>query len=358
MSDAVLERRLEAERQVEEAKSRAFNRWPDLLAVAGLDDKYLRLKRNGPCPFCGGTDRYSFTDKYGDGSYYCRKCGGGDGMKLLEYVFPEKRFMERVRWVLESLGAGVPEYVPSKRGGDVPRRAGEPLSAAEFAKRKAKHRRLWNEARRITEGDPVWKHLHRRLPELVQADIPAVLRYHPALEYWEFDEEKEKFVQLGKFPGMVAAIQGPDGVCCNIHRTFLTEDGEKAPVPSVRKKERTLEIRGGAIRLFAPVARELSVAEGIETSLAVNIFRGESCWSMVDAGGMEEFDFSFLNDVDLLRIYQDNDLPDNRGIRRGFRAGEKLAERAKALGKRVVKYAPAKAGMDMDDFVRSLPKRA
>ncbi|MDO5947937.1 DUF7146 domain-containing protein [Burkholderia cepacia] len=357
MSVDVLERRLENERQVAEAQSRSDGRWPDLLQVAGLDEQYLRLKRNGPCPFCGGKDRYAFTDKYGDGSYFCRGCGGGNGLKLLSVVFPEKTFMQRVRWVLESLGAGLPESPVRPRSADAPRRSGEPMSKDEFARRKARHVKLWNEAGRISAGDPVWKYLTGRLPELDPADIPAVLRFHPALPYWEKDED-EKFVLVGKFPGMVAAIQGPDGVCCNIHRTFLTEEGAKAPVSSVKKKELSLEVKGGAIRLYAPTSRELSVAEGIETSLAVRAFRRETCWSMVDAGGMEEFDFSVLDDIDLLRIYQDNDLPDSRGVRRGFQAGEKLAERAKAMGKRVIKYAPAKAGTDMLDFVRSLPKRS
>jgi putative DNA primase/helicase len=68
----------------------AKGQWPSILgALAGLTGKQLEDK-HGPCPLCGGTDRYRFDDKDGNGSWFCNKCGGktqsggaGSGMDLL-----------------------------------------------------------------------------------------------------------------------------------------------------------------------------------------------------------------------------------------------------------------------------------
>lgn len=68
----------------------AKGHWPSILgALAGLTGKQLEDK-HGPCPLCGGTDRYRFDDKDGNGSWFCNKCGGktqsggaGSGMDML-----------------------------------------------------------------------------------------------------------------------------------------------------------------------------------------------------------------------------------------------------------------------------------
>lgn len=52
--------------------------------------------KHGPCPSCGGSDRYRFDDNLdykGDGGAYCNQCGAGSGltwlMKLSGMTFPE-----------------------------------------------------------------------------------------------------------------------------------------------------------------------------------------------------------------------------------------------------------------------------
>jgi putative DNA primase/helicase len=66
---------------------RARGRWPEILARCGVDRKFLRRNRHGPCPLCGGRDRYRFTDEHGSGSYFCNQCGAsrghGAGLRLL-----------------------------------------------------------------------------------------------------------------------------------------------------------------------------------------------------------------------------------------------------------------------------------
>ncbi|HDF2329016.1 TPA: AAA family ATPase [Morganella morganii] len=42
--------------------------------------------RHGPCPACGGKDRFRFDDKAGRGTWFCNQCGHGDGLDLVALV--------------------------------------------------------------------------------------------------------------------------------------------------------------------------------------------------------------------------------------------------------------------------------
>ena len=66
-------------------KARAQHSWPAILAGLGIDPRYLQ-NRHGPCPACGGKDRFRFDDREGQGTFYCNQCGSGDGFHLLERV--------------------------------------------------------------------------------------------------------------------------------------------------------------------------------------------------------------------------------------------------------------------------------
>src|SRR5271166_4393116 len=61
---------------------RACGRWREILPALGVGPKFL-INKHGPCPICGGKDRFRFDDKDGTGSYYCNQCGAGVGLILL-----------------------------------------------------------------------------------------------------------------------------------------------------------------------------------------------------------------------------------------------------------------------------------
>ena len=76
----------------EQVKNAAANSWPDILqALAGLNDRQVNSSRSAQnkgtsCPVCSdGEDRYHFADK-GAGLWYCRKCGGHDGIGMLQLI--------------------------------------------------------------------------------------------------------------------------------------------------------------------------------------------------------------------------------------------------------------------------------
>src|SRR5688500_4565649 len=58
-------------------------RWIGILSAVGVPPKALK-NRHGPCPVCGGKDRFRFDDKGATGSFYCSQCGPGDGIELVK----------------------------------------------------------------------------------------------------------------------------------------------------------------------------------------------------------------------------------------------------------------------------------
>ncbi|MCY4329945.1 MAG: AAA family ATPase [Endozoicomonadaceae bacterium] len=75
--------------QYDAVKHGSKGEWSNILQeLAGLNDLQVSIKTRSTgtsCPICGGTDRYSFKN-IEDGSWACRKCGGGDGWEMLKRV--------------------------------------------------------------------------------------------------------------------------------------------------------------------------------------------------------------------------------------------------------------------------------
>jgi Zinc-binding domain of primase-helicase len=70
-------------------KNRARGGWVNLLSRFGVDAALL-TNRHGPCPGCGGKDRFRFDDQEGNGTFICSQGGAGnlagDGLALLMHV--------------------------------------------------------------------------------------------------------------------------------------------------------------------------------------------------------------------------------------------------------------------------------
>jgi putative DNA primase/helicase len=68
--------------------ARARSLWIEILIYLGIDPARL-VNRHGPCPGCGGTDRFRFDDQDGRGTWICGGGGepqAGDGFSLLSHV--------------------------------------------------------------------------------------------------------------------------------------------------------------------------------------------------------------------------------------------------------------------------------
>lgn len=78
--------------------------WQMILPNFGIGQEFLK-NRHGPCPGCGGKDRFRFDDKQGTGSWYCGGGGNpsyGDGYGLLSHVHGwdnARAYKEVQRWI-------------------------------------------------------------------------------------------------------------------------------------------------------------------------------------------------------------------------------------------------------------------
>lgn len=198
--------------------------------------------------------------------------------------------------------------------------------AAEQAQRwqdnKSRLESLWASARPISDGDPVAAYLINRGLHVPGTDA---LRCLASLDYWHDGQ------LMGTFPAMLAAVTSPMGELVAIHRTYLTDDGRKAPVPVVKKLSATAgPMAGTSVKISAPAPRRdgrlgLAVAEGIETAIAASILTGIPAWSCVSAYGLEAF--CAPPEVHYLYVMGDRDKSET-----GQRAATALARRAAATG--------------------------
>ncbi|PIR01366.1 MAG: hypothetical protein COV66_01780 [Nitrospinae bacterium CG11_big_fil_rev_8_21_14_0_20_45_15] len=253
----------------------AKGRWRGILLALGIDSKFLE-NRHGPCPICGGKDRYRFDDHFEKGGYFCSGCGSGDGfqllMKLNSWNFPETA--RRVEEVLN--GPQIEEKVtPQRKESDPMKRIIEVGSASSP----------------VAEGDPVSTYLRGRGLTV----FPSILRFHPNL----YESETKQ-----KLETMVAPITSAAGNVISLHRTYL-QDGTKAKVQSPKKiLPATETINGAAVRLFQH-GECLGIAEGIETAIAAYEQFGIPVWSVISTNGIKTFQPP--KNVKKLFIFADND---------------------------------------------------
>lgn len=72
----------------EQVKPAARGRWREIIRY--FDTTAPLENRHGPCPGCGGKDRFRFDDIDGDGTFFCSQGGdgdlSGDGFALLQHI--------------------------------------------------------------------------------------------------------------------------------------------------------------------------------------------------------------------------------------------------------------------------------
>lgn len=202
------------------------------------------------------------------------------------------------------------------------RRERQAEQAARWTDNRVRLERLWDDAQTVTPSSAAGLYLTNRW-----LDIPAsdALRCLPRLDYWHDG------VMIGSYPVMLGAVTSPDGDLVAIHRTYLTDDGHKAPVPVVKKLSATAgPLVGASIKIGVPAPRPdgllgLGVAEGIETAIAASILSGVPVWSCVSANGLKSFNPPLR--VRSLYVFGDRD---ESGV--GQKAAAALAGRAAAVG--------------------------
>ena len=231
-----------------------IGRWPDILSALGVERRFLTAK-NGPCPMCGGKDRWRFDDKDQRGTFFCNSCGSGDGFRLIELIH-RCTFQEAGRMVESVIGAA---------------RIQPPRERIHEDEARAKANDIWRET--VPMGEPLRRYLNsRRIGDRLWADI----RFHAGLPWGASDE---------RYPSMVAMARDAHGKPATLHRTYLADNGRKADVIAPRLLAGGLKLpESSAIRLCAIDGPKLGIGEGIETCMAASLMFEIPVWSAISEG--------------------------------------------------------------------------
>lgn len=279
--------------------------WPHVLAQLGIPETALR-NRHGPCPACGGEDRFRFDNRRGRGDYICGQCGAGDGFRLLERVHGWSFTEARCR-VMEAAGI---TPASETRVAHISSPRSTPAAPAAPTGRVLRLRRGTcavadcADAVSYLESRGLWP-----LPE------GCTLRAHATAEHFEDGN------LAGRYPALVADVTDSAGELVTVHVTYL-ERGKKLSATAPRKLLGKLAGRDGcAVRLMA-AGDLLGVAEGIETALSAAALDGVPVWAAINASLLAKFEPPPV--VSSLRIYADRD---EAGLTAACRLMERLQGR-------------------------------
>jgi len=110
-------------------RAAARGRWDGILSsLGGISEEFLQ-NDHGPCPLCGGTKRFRWDDRDGDGGGYCNDCGGprqaGGSLSGMDLLLRAKGwdFKTGVRELERFLGMA--DEIPVKKRGRKPARKPE-----------------------------------------------------------------------------------------------------------------------------------------------------------------------------------------------------------------------------------------
>lgn len=249
----------------------------------------------GPCPVCGGRDRFSINQP--QDIWNCRGSDGGRSVKLVQHLLsceyieacevilgrprPARTDPERVRAFREQAAA---QSAAARAKADSEREAKD----AAYREREIKAGRdIWERAGGFV-GSPAERYLAARncLPAGLSR---TALRYAPASAYWHDGKV------IGRYPALVAPFIGADRTVEGCHITYVDLDappkyrpaivdqssGEPLPTKKMRgaKKGRIIPLFG---RMDSP---RWIVGEGIETTLAVAAEEGLRAATFYAAAG-------------------------------------------------------------------------
>lgn len=285
------------------AQSPAWQDWIDrahavpLLDVAqklGAKLKRSGVEWTGPCPNCGGTDRFSINTKLR--VWNCRGAEGGASV---------------IDLVMHARGCGFVDAVEIVTGENRPDRSRDetPEERAQREQARAEREARLADQRRVDEEEAAAKrrrdeeavadvlrragpigatqaeaYLRERLGQVPSRRLTGDLRFVPDLDYWGYAETQAEYfarrpdldpkkhqqpkVLLATLPAMVAPARNVAGVATGVHQTYMKADRPEKwkPIGDVtrnRAKKMRGDVKGCMVRL-GMIGETLCIGEGIE----------------------------------------------------------------------------------------------
>jgi hypothetical protein len=286
-----------------------------------------RLKRvtatewAGPCPACGGTDRFSINVKRR--IFNCRGSGGGDVIAMTQHALGSD-FLGAIEFI-----TGEAHHVAFREPEP------KPAVALDDDKRRIERaREIWR-ASIDPRGTIVEDYLVGRRLELSEDIANRAIRFHPSLAWRECDGDPVIRVQA-----MIAAmrnIESDEIVAVSCRR--LTPDGHKLGKPKFRGVA-----AGAAIKLDPDetVTHGLHVGEGVESCMSARQLGLKPTWALGSTSNIAAF--PVLSGIECLTILGENDEASAKAV-------QACGERWHAAG-RIVLINRAAYGKDLNDALR------
>ncbi|WP_407161014.1 DUF927 domain-containing protein [Aeromonas caviae] len=245
-------------RFVSDVAAAACGHWPDLLAAVGIDTPHRG--KHGPCPACGGKDRFRLDDKGGRGTWICSQCGNGDGLDLVCRVLSTTpKAAAELLAPLVGLSAGGLD--PAER---------ERIQRQQQAKTEQERQRAEQQRQKAA----------RRAADIMadtgQGESPYLERkgfgsHLSAVNRTLIREGGENF-HAGS---LVVALTDEGGALVNVQ--LIRADGSKRYLAGGQKAGAYHRIEGGAL---------VAVVEGYATGLSVHLAIGATVYCAMDAGNL------------------------------------------------------------------------
>lgn len=271
----------------------------------------------GPCPKCGGTDRFSINT--GKNLFNCRGCGiAGEGVIKLVMLSEDVQFVRACEIITGRRASDPVDEQKAEAARRENARAAEKRERDEAryreAARKAGHE-IWRGGKPIVDDGPVVAYL--RLRALEFDGHPLVVTWRglrlrqsfrlPWVDTIRDEAGRTAYKVLHEGPAMLAEIVRPHrlvvpgdplGQFGGVHQTWIDLSAEKGKLALPRdekgQKRNSKKMRGaksgGAIPLFTPAgARRIVMGEGIETTLTPLCHAPEpdtAYWAGGDVGNM------------------------------------------------------------------------
>lgn len=230
----------------------------------------------GPCPACGGTDRFSINAR--KKAWNCRGAQGGkDAIGLVMHVTG----CDFIAAVEEITGEPPPRGKGQHLDPDIVKERRKERQDNQL--QKAKEERRVEERKQLRVRD-VWamavpaestaaeRYLRTRGMSPT-ADQIGSLGFIDRLEYRGYaSEDATEEEPLGHFPCMVAPMFAPNGEITALHRTYIDpKTGLKLKPPGDTKRNKAKKVfgsAGGSIIRLGFLSRCVAVGEGIETAIS------------------------------------------------------------------------------------------
>jgi hypothetical protein len=306
----------------------------------------------GPCPRCGGVDRFSVRpDK---NIWNCRGCGtGGDAIDL-EMHLSGGAFVDAMRTLIGK-DAGTPnrrqptpEEISARKTREAERRRAE---TEEQARNTASAARIIASLQPVagTPGEVYLRDVrkidvsHWAIKRALE-DVKT-LGWCERICFWQPDHELH-----GKWlNAIVAILTDPVTAECTggISRTYLHQGCKIGKAKSLGGVGRL-----GIIRLSPDdeVETGLHLIEGLESALSMMMMGFVPIWAAGSSATMAKF--PVLDGIECLTAIADNDVEDAAGREAGQQAAREVCQRWANAGRKAVVKTPKRPGEDANDILR------